>query len=239
MTAEDKAGAKENVDLDHEPIPEKEISEESQLPKKSKLNWIFAPFALLTILLIAATIGGFVRFAEDVSSLKPAEDLNQADAIVVLTGGTKRITKAVELFEQGVGKKLFISGVNPDISDQELQRVSGASQKTFECCIMLGRKAMNTIGNGKEIAEWASEMNYKKLVVVTSNYHMIRSLYELKAVSKNMSFLPYPIMATDLKNTSWIDNSDIMRALINEFAKLNYAYFRDFLSDKTTNNSSS
>lgn len=239
MMTEDKSGENKNAELVHKPIPEKEISDESQRPKKSKLNWIFAPIALLSILLIAATIGGFVRFAEDVSSLKPAEDLNQADAIVVLTGGTKRITQAVELFEQGVGEKLFISGVNPDISDQALQSVSGASQKTFDCCIILGRKAKDTIGNGKEIAEWASEMGYKKLVVVTSNYHMIRSLHELKAVSKNVSFLPYPVMTVDLKNTSWIDNPDIMRALINEFAKLNYAYFRDFISKKMTNNSSS
>lgn len=238
MIAEDKSGAKEHVELDREPIPEEEISEDIQLPKKSKLNWIFAPLALLTILLIAATISGFVRFAEDVSSLMPADDLNQADAIVVLTGGTKRITQAVELFEQGVGEKLFISGVNPDISDQELQRVSGASQETFECCIILGRNARDTIGNGKEVAEWAREMDYKKLVVVTSNYHMIRSLHELKAVSKGVNFLPYPVMTTDLKNTSWIDDSDVLRALINEFAKLNYAYFRDFLNKKMTNNAS-
>lgn len=234
MIVEDKSDAKDNTELDRQPVPDREISEESQLPKKSKLNWIFAPLALFTILFIAMIISGFVRFAEDVSSLKPAEDLNQADAIVVLTGGTKRITQAVELFEQGVGEKLFISGVNPDISDQELQRVSGASQETFSCCIMLGRKAKDTIGNGKEIAEWASEMGYKKLVVVTSNYHMIRSLYELKTVSEDISFLPFPVMATDLKNTSWIDNSDIMRAFINEFAKLNYAYFRDFFNKKTT-----
>lgn len=232
MTAEEKSGAKENAELNHEPISEKEISEENQLPKKSKLNWIFAPLALLIILLIAATIGGFVRFAEDVSSLKPADDLDQADAIVVLTGGTKRITQAVALFEQGIGEKLFISGVNPDISDQELQRVSGASPKTFNCCIMLGRQAKNTIGNGKEITEWASQNDYKKLVVVTSNYHMIRSLYELKAVGEGVRFMPYPVMTTDLENTSWIDNSDVMRALINEFAKLNYAYFRDFLNKK-------
>lgn len=236
MTAEEKSGATETADLNHDPAPEKEASEDVRRPKKSKLNWIFAPIAFLTILLAAATISGFVRFAEDVSTLKPADSLDQADAIVVLTGGTKRITKAVSLFEQGIGKKLFISGVNPDISDRELQRVSGASKEMFQCCISLGRNAKNTIGNGKEIAEWAREMGYKKLVVVTSNYHMIRSLYELKAVSEGVNFLPYPVMTTDLTNTSWIDNSDIMRALINEFAKLNYAYFRDFLSDKRAAN---
>ncbi|MEW7007949.1 YdcF family protein [Lentilitoribacter sp. EG35] len=239
MTAEEKPSATENAELDHDPIPEKENSEEYPLRKKNKLNWFFTPLALIGILFIAITISAFVRFAEDVSSLRPAEDLDQADAIVVLTGGTKRITQAVKLLEQGVGKMLFISGVNPDISDQTLQRVSGASQETFDCCIMLGRNAKNTIGNGKEITKWANKNDYKKLVVVTSNYHMIRSLYELKAVDKNTTFLPYPVATTDLKDTSWISDSDVIRALINEFAKLNYAYFRDFLNMKIANNSPS
>lgn len=239
MTSEDQVKATNNAEPNQKPIPHEEISGKGASPTKNRLNWVFAPLALLAILFVAVTIGAFVRFAEDVSSLTPAEDLSKADAIVVLTGGTKRITHAVELLEQGVGKMLFISGVNPDISDQQLQRVSGASQKVFDCCIMLGREAKNTIGNGKEIAEWADKHDYKKLVVVTSNYHMVRSLYELKAASKETELLPFPVVTTDLTSDSWLDNSDVTRVLIIEFAKLNYAYFRDFLNKNTIDTSPS
>ena len=59
-----------------------------------------------------AIILGFVGFV----SLLPNEEIEldrNADGIVVLTGGTSRVTDALELLASGHGKRLLISGVNP------------------------------------------------------------------------------------------------------------------------------
>lgn len=190
--------------------------------------------ALILLALIA--LGGFVRFADDIAELQVPKDIANSDAIVVLTGGNGRIPEATKLLKEGTGKRLLISGVNPEISDNTLRKVTGASQSLFNCCVDVGRDAKDTIGNSKEIASWAEKHGFKSLVVVTSNYHMLRSLYELESVTENVEFTAYPVINTDLKTSNWYNNPDIARILINEYVKLNLAYTRKFFGIKSGGN---
>ncbi|MGO7426498.1 YdcF family protein, partial [Rhizobium ruizarguesonis] len=52
------------------------------------------------LLVIALVFGGFLRFADSVTTLRPPAE-PKADAIVVLTGGYQRIDQAVELLQKG------------------------------------------------------------------------------------------------------------------------------------------
>lgn len=213
--------------------------EEEPAPKKRKsswVGWIWTPIALVLLLAIGASIGGFVRFAEDVANLKAPDISEKSDAIVVLTGGKSRITEAVSLLKDGKANRLFISGVNPDISDNELLRVSGADKALFDCCIDIGKDAKDTIGNGKEIAQWASEQNYKTLIVVTNNYHMRRSLLELNSATSDIELIAYPVMNSEVKTENWYKDTPTLRTLINEFAKLNLAYFRKYVGVEMAGN---
>jgi uncharacterized SAM-binding protein YcdF (DUF218 family) len=213
--------------------------EEETAPKKRKsrwVGWIWTPIALVLLLAIGASIGGFVRFAEDVANLKAPDILEKSDAIVVLTGGKSRITEAVSLLKDGKANRLFISGVNPDISDSELLRVSGADKALFDCCIDIGKDAKDTIGNGKEIAQWASEQNHKTLIVVTNNYHMRRSLLELNSATSDIELIAYPVMNSEVKTENWFKDTPTLRTLINEFAKLNLAYFRKYVGVEMAGN---
>lgn len=213
--------------------------EEEPAPKKRKsswVRWIWTPIALVLLLAIGASIGGFVRFAEDVANLKAPDISEKSDAIVVLTGGKSRITEAVSLLKDGKANRLFISGVNPNISDNELLRVSGADKALFDCCIDIGKDAKDTIGNGKEIAQWASEQNYKTLIVVTNNYHMRRSLLELNSATSDIELIAYPVMNSEVKTENWYKDTPTLRTLINEFAKLNLAYFRKYVGVEMAGN---
>ena len=213
--------------------------EEETAPKKQKsrwVGWIWTPIALVLLLAIGASIGGFVRFAEDVANLKAPDISEKSDAIVVLTGGKSRITEAVSLLKDGKANRLFISGVNPDISDNELLRVSGADKALFDCCIDIGKDAKDSIGNGKEIAQWASEQNYKTLIVVTNNYHMRRSLLELNSATSDIELIAYPVMNSEVKTENWFKDTPTLRTLINEFAKLNLAYFRKYVGVEMAGN---
>src|SRR5579859_6131236 len=67
--------------------------------------------AVLAMAFVAAAIG-FIAF---LSQLRGAETrpARTADGIVVLTGGSSRVSDAIELLADGYGKRLLISGVHP------------------------------------------------------------------------------------------------------------------------------
>ena len=51
-----------------------------------------------------------------------------------------------------------------------------------DCCLDIGYLAQDTIGNAEETRAWAQAWGFRRIVVVTSNYHMPRSLLELLEV---------------------------------------------------------
>lgn len=143
--------------------------------------------------------------------LAPTELSNhqKTDGIVVLTGGVGRIEAGIEALNQGVGKRLLISGVNASlqattifnaygITPDHCQNTSGSAPQK---CTDLGREALDTRGNAQEAKQWAEENNFSSLMVITSEYHMRRALLEFKSVSPQMKILPF-VVATKLKWTS-------------------------------------
>ena len=66
----------------------------------------------LVMLGLILLIVGFVGFIWLLPERQVALDDN-ADGIVVLTGGTSRVSDALELLASGRGKRLLITGVNP------------------------------------------------------------------------------------------------------------------------------
>jgi uncharacterized SAM-binding protein YcdF (DUF218 family) len=112
------------------------------------------------------------------------------DAIVVLTGGSGRLTQGLELLSQGRAQKLFVSGVYRGVDITELFRVRRESPDEFQCCVTLGHEADDTRGNAVETAAWMREQGFASLRLVTANYHMPRSLIEFRHA------LPEPGSAT-------------------------------------------
>jgi len=122
-------------------------------------------------------LGGFVWFVG--SSLWVRVDrASPTDAIVVLTGGKMRLETGLELLEAGKAGKLFVSGVNPAVDRDTLLRALGPAAAREACCIVLGHTADNTVGNALETAVWMQQEGYRSLRLVTSWYHMHRSLLE-------------------------------------------------------------
>lgn len=143
--------------------------------------------------LIALTLG-FLDFAEDVRALDGHGAPPDADAIVALTGGTvARLSTAVELLEAGHGRRLLISGVNPQVRDDELKALIGASPDLFACCIDIGRAAEDTLGNASETAAWAKTHGFDSLIIVTDDYHMPRSLAELRVAMPAAALAAHPV----------------------------------------------
>lgn len=188
---------------------------------------------LLLICIIALGLIGFFRFTDRIATLSVPADTKSVEAIVALTGGYQRIDQALELLEKGIGQRLLISGVNPATSGLELQRVTGANRRMFACCVDIGYEALDTIGNANETAHWISEKGYRKVLVVTNNYHMPRSLLELAEASPDVTFLAYPVSHTDLRTQEWLGDPMALRTLVTEYFKYTFARLRNWSGAKT------
>lgn len=177
------------------------------------------PIAVVLFAGILVLSIGFVLFSEHISKLKqPAAD-ETADAIIVLTGGKSRIETALDLLSDKRGQRLLISGVHPSTKQAALQRITKTDPVLFACCIDLDRSAMNTIGNAVESAKWIKQHNYKRIFVVTNNYHIPRSILELSRHVDNVELIPYPVINSDLKNNNWMRQGDTLRVLFTEYIK--------------------
>ena len=173
----------------------------------------------VVLLLVGLLFGGFLRFADTVAGLTPPEK-PKADAVVVLTGGTQRIDQAVNLLETGTGQRLLISGVHPDTSAARIREMTRAPQSLFVCCVDLGYDAIDTVGNALETAKWVHAHKYRRILVVTSNYHMPRSLLELHRIDPETQYVGYPIVYTDLKSENWMAMPEVVKAMVSEYVKL-------------------
>ncbi|NML75895.1 YdcF family protein [Rhizobium sp. S-51] len=180
---------------------------------------------LIAILLCAVILAGFLWFADSVTTLVPPADA-RADAIVVLTGGYQRIDQAVELLRRGSGRRLLISGAHPTTSPAQIRKMTQSSPDLFECCVDVGYEALDTIGNANETSRWIHDHGYASVLVVTNNYHMPRSLMELRRIDRATNFIPYPVVNADLKHTAWYADPNVVRTLLSEYGKTLIAYAR-------------
>jgi uncharacterized SAM-binding protein YcdF (DUF218 family) len=184
------------------------------------------------LVLAGCAAAGFLYFADSVASMQPPAD-PKADAIVVLTGGFQRIDQAVDLLKGGAGRRLLISGVNPSTTRSQIRRNTQSSADLFKCCVDIGHDAIDTIGNANETANWIRDNGYRSILVVTNNYHMPRSLLELRRANPDIAFIAYPVVNSDLKSTNWLRNPMVLKTILSEYAKLTVASIRDSIGAHT------
>ncbi|MGG7516882.1 YdcF family protein [Allorhizobium undicola] len=182
----------------------------------------------LMLAVIALLVAGFLHFADQVTLMVPPEN-PKADAIVVLTGGYQRIDTAIELLERKAGQRLLISGVDPNTTPSQIRRMTQTSPALFNCCVDVGYQAIDTIGNANEATRWINDKHYASVLVVTSNYHMQRSLMELRRLDRQTDFIPYPVVNSDLRTKAWFSDPNALRTLLAEYVKMLLAQGRDIV----------
>lgn len=141
------------------------------------------------------------------------------EALVVLTGGQNRIDTALALFEAGFSDKLFISGVTQPQSLQQRIDTNENLRGRQECCIVLDEIAADTIGNATESTKWLDANNIHSILLVTSNYHMPRSLLEFKKKNPHLVITPYAIEATNVPLDRWWQRDGTRRLIFSEYNK--------------------
>jgi uncharacterized SAM-binding protein YcdF (DUF218 family) len=185
--------------------------------------------AVLAMAFVAASVG-FVRFISQLhgAEIKPA---GNADGIVVLTGGSSRVSDAMELLAGGYGKRLLISGVHPTNAASDISRSLSDNQSLLNCCVDLDRSAVNTRSNAAETRRWVHERGFKSLIVVTSNYHMPRAIVELSHAMPDIKLIPFAVVGDKWRDEPWWTSGATVRLLLSEYVKYVAAVARVGLAD--------
>jgi uncharacterized SAM-binding protein YcdF (DUF218 family) len=165
-----------------------------------------------------AFVGGFIVFAGSIKHAAPTS-LEPADGIVVLTGGPLRLSAAARLLGQGLGRRLLISGANHLTTRDDLFRSSGLTHALFDCCVDIGYSAHDTSGNAEEAKAWVDAHHFARLIVVTSSYHMPRSLTELGRALPEIALIPYPVVPRTFRIERWWTEVATIRLLFTEYLK--------------------
>lgn len=145
--------------------------------RKKTLKWFF----LFLVFLVSCWGAGFAFFSYHVYTMKIPDKI-PTDGIVVFTGALGRIPVGVSLLRQRLAKKLLISGVS-----------AGNDIKCCDGFLTLGYQAKDTCGNAQETALWMKENHFSSLRVVTCDYHMPRSLLELKKKLPLVQLISHPV----------------------------------------------
>jgi len=187
-----------------------------------RMRSLMLKLAILGIVALIVGFGAFVWFL-------PEEQIpltQNADGIVVLTGGDSRITDALELLASSRGKRLLITGVNPGTTTADIAHQTGNYDRLLACCVDLDYSALNTLGNAVQSRIWANNHNFHSLIVVTSAYHMPRALAELAHQLPDDTLIPYPVVSDRLRVEPWWSNSDTTKLVLSEYLKYLFANMR-------------
>ena len=166
---------------------------------------------------------GLLAFAGRVQGSTPNPAPANAQGIVALTGANsnERLAAAMGLLEDGYGRRVLVSGVDPIASRADIRRVSRAVRRLYDCCVDLGFTAADTVGNARETAAWAGAMRYRKLIIVTADYHLPRAMLELNAVLRGtgVTAQTYAVATPSLKARDWWRNPSAARLMVIEYCK--------------------
>ena len=193
-------------------------------------GWVRAVTAAALATVFAGAAIGFVGFLAQLrgTETRPASN---ADGIVVLTGGSSRVSDAIELLAAGYGKRLLISGVHPTSAASDISRSLPDNQALLSCCVDLDHSAINTRSNAAETRRWAHERGFKSLIVVTSNYHMPRAIVELSHAMPDIRLVPFAVVGDKWRDEPWWMSGATLRLVLSEYAKYVAAELRVRLAD--------
>lgn len=177
---------------------------------------------IFSLAALGALAGGFVAFSDQAARFEASAARN-ADGVVVLTGGVDRIAAGAQLVSQQRHQRLLISGVNDLVTREDMLSRIPQLRAINECCLDLGYRARNTIGNALEARDWAERHKFKSLIVVTAASHLPRAMAEFAHAMPQVTILARAAGGERLDMTDWWRDPALLRVLAIEYVKYLFA----------------
>ena len=141
---------------------------------------------------------------------------------MALTGGGARLDAAVALFENGVGKRLLISGVNQETTKDESEEARRMAGARFDCCADIGYAAEDhprQCARSRRLG--ATRTTIRSLLIVTARYpHAAQPVRILGRRCRTSRWCLIPVDPEDsIDLEGWWSNPRTLRVLHCEYAK--------------------
>lgn len=189
-------------------------------------------FTFLFTLFAAALIAGFFWFIQAIPETSPEPD-TRTDAIVVLTGSAGRLERGLRLLEENRAEVLYISGVGGDGTVMEvLSHAHSASPQTLSALksrIEIGNKARTTFGNVEEVKAWAKRKGVRSVRLVTSSYHIPRSMLIFSSELDDVNIIAEPASSKRFSKKEVFADPPSLRIAVSEYYKFLLTYVLVFL----------
>ncbi|MGE0753528.1 MAG: YdcF family protein [Alphaproteobacteria bacterium] len=148
----------------------------------------------------------------------------RAEAIVVLTGGAGRLELGTRLLVMDKAEKMFVSGANQQVQYNDIVALTApqhrsAVRKMTGWKLVLGTNAENTIGNAQESRAWLEEQRYNHIILVTSNYHMPRSISEFRQEIPALVITPVAVIPAEADDYFWWTGENYRGLVLSEYYK--------------------
>ena len=155
-----------------------------------------------------------------------------ADAIVVFAGGVgesgkagggaqERIAQAVALYKSGYAPVLILSsGYVYSFQEAEVMRALAVDQGVPASAILLERRAANTYQNVKFVDEILREHGWRRVLLVSSPYHMRRALLVWRKQAPDVSVLATPVAQSQFYEHTRGATLEQLRGILQEYVAI-------------------
>ncbi|MBQ7284767.1 MAG: YdcF family protein [Alphaproteobacteria bacterium] len=178
---------------------------------------------ITSLIIIISWLSGFICFAQRINNYQP-DTHTRTEAIIALTGGRHRIAEAIKFLNFGLADKLFISGVSRNVSLANIAHRQNLSNLPHHK-ITIGQQARDTIGNATETTAWLKKNHIHSIRLVTSNYHVERSVIEFRAQNPDLIIIPHPVYSEHVSK-KWWTTWHTFSLIFSEYNKFLYVYIR-------------
>lgn len=170
--------------------------------------------------MLALWVGGFVWFMLYVMNYD-TDFTTKTEAVVVFTGGSARVAEGFRILNLGLADQLFISGVSPEVTLQELLH---HHQQENIYRVEIGKQATNTVENAIEVQNWIGKRHVQSIRLVTAHYHILRSLIECQSRMPQLIIIPHPITPLAMQQNGWWSNPELGYRVLLEYNKFLFVF---------------
>ncbi len=175
------------------------------------------------------------------SPLQIVEPPAPADAIVVFAGGVgesgkagggfqERVTQAIGLYRQGMAPRLiFSSGYVFTLREAEVMKAVAVANGVPPEAIVLEEQAANTYQNVEFTRRILNEHGWKRVLLVSSPYHMRRALLTWKKVAPEITVIATPALESQFYTHERGASLEQIRGILHEYAALINYWWRGWI----------
>lgn len=173
------------------------------------IKWILATVAVFVVL-----VGGISWFLAPDNLMNCSdtptglEGCAAADVIIAVSGGdtVARTQEAIDLYKNGWAPKLIFSGAAQDKSgpsNAAVMRQQAVKQGIPELAITIEDQSETTKENAEKTRDILVDKNIRTAIVVTSGYHMKRTILEFRERAPAVEFRAHPTIADNQWSSWW------------------------------------